>query len=1087
MNIHNEIEQKLTAYYFGELAAEDEQTVREHLATCAQCQKTFSQLNSVVKTLKHDLVDDEVPIKLLNRKQRQQIFAAADSIDGDTSKTIAQNNSEPEQKDDTFSPEQRSEFTVMNWFRAHRRTLLSTAAGLVITAIIWSLVLSRSLDSRKFVQDIAQESKESAHSFIEVDGHMPKNDISHRLEKEEQLSIAKENKSLSEFSISDKQGYDDGDSRLSRKRVSDFRSDGSSHEENENWIQTPAEDSWNNVSKSSVKQIELEKGEILHDEKSSVRKVRKKTSKALKNESAGDPGQSQIFGGDLNQQDPNRQLLEEKRGADLKTDPKRSSGTFSSSLTTFKSMKSTGFQSVEVDDKEAVNGSAKNLTQIQGFRGNYFLEQTRKEPAERQERDLLDGHVGEISSTAEFDSSEGTGGLKKLEGSLSQPPLPAPKPVLNTEDVLFLDTMALDEEHAEEFLGEEDEIGEFEAEEVSPSTDKEVEGLTRGERTASLEAKIGQKGNNKADDDFKPFNADEELARPIPPKNAPISKKRSSRQEKSIMSSGVAQFDNLTAGTHKIKTKSMTKGRPPQEKFDLSNELLHALKTRSLTDQGDIKKSLIELGIDFSNKSTYTLDEDDQQLVIIDPSESEKKDVGQLLHSFQAQIDANQAQSTLNSPTMVETRIDPVSTFSIDVDTASYTAARKDILNGNQPDPFSIRQEEFINYFDYKYPTPKSRTFAIYTDYAPSPFKKNKYLLRVAIQGKRPGSDTKRPSAFTFVIDTSGSMAEPNRLPMVQQQLPNLLDQMRPHDRVSVISTDLKPRLVLDQVTADEKDTIIQTVNRLQAKGGTNLEEGLVAAYNHVEQNYVGGAYNRVVLFSDGVANLGEVNGENIRKRVEHARKLGITFTAVGVGRGLYNDVLLETLANKGDGNYLFVDSDKEAKRAFVDNFAANFSVIARDVKIQVEFNPKKVLRYRLIGYDNRRLQKDDFRNDAIDAGEVGAGQSVTALYEIELKENVPEDICEVRLRFKDPDTYNVYEFNRKCDTDNKSAQFKESDWSFRLAVLTSEFAEYLRYGPNAKGVFPDDMLKELRPLVRELHSDPTITELQHLIMRLNK
>ena len=892
---HNEIEQKLTDYYFGELSAVEEQVVREHLTSCPECRQILSELTSVVKTLKHDLVDDDVPIKLLKKEQRQQIFMEAEFADTRQFDTVRHEVSNSE-SEEASSPDQPSpsEFRLIGWLRVHRRTVLSTAAGLMIAWSIWMLILPRSFRharlSQTFDMDQAEELGFDKSSTSSDNHKFP------LAEQEEQ------------------KGYD----------------------------------------------------------------VMEEVASTLTTEFA----QDKLAANEIPE----------------KSDRERMATGVAES------------QRHDVPAAAAPVPSEKNLISS--------LEKITGGKAGIQDR--LDNHPTDSEGENFLESAGDVGMLKTQLASLLQAEINGVEKEVGVDD------------------------GEFK------KTSKKEQRESPDELTKRNEEVLRSTSSTARDLDYV-AQLDKEK------------KRRSSDQDAQLSSTSPVEF----------------------ERFDLSDEVLHTLKTEGLENQEEFKQVLKKLGVELGYRSSYHLNEEVRELVVVNPEESEKRDVGHVLDRLQAQLDANKEKFSFTLPAMIDTRVNAVSTFSIDVDTASYTAARKDILNGNRPDPLSIRQEEFINYFDYKYKTPNHKIFAIYTDYARSPFRKNTYLLRVAIQGKRPGSDTKRPSVFTLVVDTSGSMAEPNRLPMVQRQLPHLLEQMRPQDKISVISTDVKPRLVLDQVPITQKDTVIKSVKRLRAKGATNLEEGLVTAYNHAERNYAGGAYNRIVLFSDGVANLGEVKGEEIRKRVENARKLGITFTAIGVGRGLYNDELLETLANTGDGNYLFVDSDREAKRVFVDNFSANFNVIARDVKIQVEFNPRKVTHFRLIGYDNRRLKKEDFRNDAIDAGEVGAGQSVTALYEVRLAQNVSEDLCEVRLRYKDPDTYKVHEFNRSCGISNRHAQFGDVDWSFRLAAIAGEFAEYLRYGPTAKGTSPDDMLKEFRPLVHELSAEPTIMELQHLIMQV--
>ncbi|MEA2013592.1 MAG: von Willebrand factor type A domain-containing protein [Verrucomicrobiota bacterium] len=433
---------------------------------------------------------------------------------------------------------------------------------------------------------------------------------------------------------------------------------------------------------------------------------------------------------------------------------------------------------------------------------------------------------------------------------------------------------------------------------------------------------------------------------------------------------------------------------------------------------------------------------------------------------------------------------EPVSTFSIDVDTASYTNARSKILSGRKPRRNSIRQEEFVNYFDYRYPAPELQTFRILAECARSPFKKNRHILRIAVQGKRPGSDTKRPSAFTFVIDTSGSMASYERLPLLKKTFEKILQNFHDKDRISILTCGVTTKLIINRIPATDKKRILKALDNVKAYGRTDIEKGLVYAYKFAEKNYVGGAYNRVILFSDGVTNLGENVPDKILKKVKSGRDKGIAFTAIGMGRSVYNDHFLETLADSGDGNYFFIDSEEEAERIFIKNFSGAFHLIAKDVKIQVVFDNGMVKKYRQIGYDNRQLKKEDFRNDKVDAGEVGAGQSVTALYEMymnngEIKKDFSGNIAEIRVRWKDAHTAEVHEINRFCGKDIISRSFAESTDSFKLAVIVAEFAEFLKYGRGIRRVSINDILRNLQPLQQKFKHDSEIKTLETLMLSI--
>jgi Ca-activated chloride channel homolog len=425
------------------------------------------------------------------------------------------------------------------------------------------------------------------------------------------------------------------------------------------------------------------------------------------------------------------------------------------------------------------------------------------------------------------------------------------------------------------------------------------------------------------------------------------------------------------------------------------------------------------------------------------------------------------------------------STFSIDVDTAGYQIAKSQIANNVAPDPHVLRAEEFINYQSYNYTAPKKETFNIETDCATSPFHRGNQIMRVGIQGRRPGGDIQQQSHFVFIVDTSGSMAADGRLPLVKKVLPMIVSQMKPSDKISLIAGGLRSQLILDKVDARDKDIINKKILSLNAVGATNLETNLIDGYRQVTQNISPGTYNRVILLSDGVANLGEVSAQNILKQLESSREQGVGITVIGMGRGDYNDNFLEQLADKGDGNYVYIDDNAEAQKTFEQNFAATFNTIANNVKIQVDFDPEQVAKYRLLGYENRRLKNEDFRNDKVDAGEVGSGQSVTAIYEMEMtgkKTNKP--LAVVNMRYKDVRDNQMKEQSMKVLNTNISGEFAKAPSSLRLAFLAGKYAEVLQRGGNDEGVTIEHLLKYMRPLAAELNSDSKVQEMLQLMIK---
>ena len=395
----------------------------------------------------------------------------------------------------------------------------------------------------------------------------------------------------------------------------------------------------------------------------------------------------------------------------------------------------------------------------------------------------------------------------------------------------------------------------------------------------------------------------------------------------------------------------------------------------------------------------------------------------------------------------IDTEDDAFSTFGMDVDTASYTVMRRYLRDELLPPSEAIRVEEFVNAFDYNYTAPADETFAVHLEGAPSKFGEGKrlQLLRIGIQG-RVISDTDRKDAIlTFVIDVSGSMGMENRLELVKRALTLLVGQLRPEDKVGIVVYGTDARVVLPHTDIVNREHILTAIRTLVPEGATNAEAGLRIGYKLALQNSKSDCINRVILCSDGVANVGQTGSDAILKEIRTYVKEGVTLTTVGFGMGNYNDILMEQLANKGNGSYAYVDTLKEAKRVFVENLTGTLQVIAKDAKIQVEFNPETVSRFRLLGYENRRLAHEDFRNDTVDAGEVGAGHSVTALYEIKLHENADGKLAMVSIRYENPDTGHVTEVNESISTNALKGSFEETTPTFQLAASVAEFAEILR------------------------------------------
>lgn len=414
-------------------------------------------------------------------------------------------------------------------------------------------------------------------------------------------------------------------------------------------------------------------------------------------------------------------------------------------------------------------------------------------------------------------------------------------------------------------------------------------------------------------------------------------------------------------------------------------------------------------------------------------------------------------------------RQDPLSTFSIDVDTASYTISRRKLQEGTLPPAQAVRVEEFVNYFSYNYPEPKSGLpFGVDFAAAPSPFAKDHLFLRVGVQGQRVREDQRGPVHLTFLVDTSGSMHSADKLGLVKKSLHRLVDNLREGDTVSLATYAGSVSRVLDPTGMKERSTIHAAIERLSAGGSTAMESGLDLAYKMAYEGLQPGHVSRVIVCSDGDANVGRSSHEEILKQIRHYTQEGVTLSTIGFGMGNYKDVMMEQLANQGNGNYYYIDSEDQAKKVFEDDLMGTLLVIAKDVKIQVEFDPQAVLGYRLVGYENRDIADKDFRNDAVDAGEIGAGHNVTAIYEVQLKPGARVTPVTVRLRHKAPDGARATENTFRFTPEQLAASFEQAPANFRLAVSVAAFAEVLRRSPFARGW----SLPQILTLARESADD---------------
>ncbi len=439
----------------------------------------------------------------------------------------------------------------------------------------------------------------------------------------------------------------------------------------------------------------------------------------------------------------------------------------------------------------------------------------------------------------------------------------------------------------------------------------------------------------------------------------------------------------------------------------------------------------------------------------------------------------------------VATEDDSLSTFAVDVDNASYTVARRYIDGGSLPPQEAIRVEEFINFFDAGYPLQSKETFAINFDGAPSRFGSGYQMVRIGLQGKSIPDENRKSANLVFLIDISGSMDRENRLGLVKKSLRILLDELSEGDRVGIVVYGSHAEVRLHPTDISRRDVILGAIDGLRTNGSTNAYDGLKVAYHMARKNYESHKLNRLILCSDGVANMGgSTKAEEMLEEIRMASDKGITLSTIGFGMGNYNDVLMEKLADQGDGNYYYVDQPKEADRVFRENLTGLLQTIARQVKVQVVFDESMVKRWRLLGYENRDVADRDFRNDDVDAGEVGAGHRVTALYEIKLADGVDEGLLgTVHLRYELPthdseSAGQIKEISRELSMEQLASSFSKAPARYRLQVVVTEFAEILRGSYWAKESRLEDLVPLADALAEELAGDKQVEELAGLIRK---
>ena len=410
----------------------------------------------------------------------------------------------------------------------------------------------------------------------------------------------------------------------------------------------------------------------------------------------------------------------------------------------------------------------------------------------------------------------------------------------------------------------------------------------------------------------------------------------------------------------------------------------------------------------------------------------------------------------------------PVSTFSIDVDTGSYSNVRRMLNAGRLPPADAVRVEEMINYFPYAYTLPKGNApFTVHTEMAPAPWNPNHQLLHIGIKAQDIAKASLLPSNLVFLVDVSGSMDSSDKLPLLKSALKLLVNQLRPQDSVSLVTYASGTQVVLEPTSGAHKAKITAALDNLRAGGSTAGAAGITLAYNMAQQGYIKGGINRILLATDGDFNVGISNFEALKNMAEEKRKGGVSLSTLGFGTGNYNEKLMEQLADAGNGNYSYIDTLNEGQKVLVDEMTSTLATVAKDVKIQIEFNPSLVSEYRLVGYENRMLKREDFNNDKVDAGEVGAGHTVTAIYELTLKGssgsvdplrygkdnssaiNKTGELAFLRLRYKAPEGDVSQLMEWPLHKQDIKSSLASTSTEFRFAAAVAAFGQQLRGGKH--------------------------------------
>jgi len=520
-------------------------------------------------------------------------------------------------------------------------------------------------------------------------------------------------------------------------------------------------------------------------------------------------------------------------------------------------------------------------------------------------------------------------------------------------------------------------------------------------------------------------------------------------------------------------------------------------KSEKYSKENDInKRRTMEVGEQIVANAPPTLVLADTSNTSIENNSTRAKSAGKLHKTVQREMSQHSTMSRLVAHSVLPQTIsvdrenyshqndnptklvnnNPVSTFSIDVDTASYANVRRLLNQGSLPRHDAVRVEELINYFSYDYPQPSGTPFSVYTEIAPSPFNEDKHLIHIGIQGEKVINEQRPDSNLVFLVDVSGSMRSPNKLGLLKNSLKMLTKQLNEKDKVAIVVYAGASGTVLETTNGDNHYAITDALARLAAGGSTNGGAGITSAYNLARQSFINGGINRVILATDGDFNVGTTNQETLKNLVEQQRTTGIDLSILGFGRGNYNDALMQELAQNGNGNAYYIDTLNEARKVLVEELSSTLMTIAKDVKIQVEFNPNVVSEYRLIGYETRALKREDFNNDNVDAGDIGAGHTVTALYEISLvggknklfndlrygakdgsKDGTQKaevkakstELAYLKLRYKLPEQTKSQLIEIPLSFSDIKNNYQEASNNFKFSAAVAGFGQWLRGGKN--------------------------------------